>query len=104
MSLADAYEGVKDRELSPRVGQSGDFLKTISAISAEFVLDQCIMQNNKSPGLDQFNVRLFELARPFISLISNWMDLLSLMNGKKGKVTPIFKLNRCKKLGQSQRC
>ena len=69
-----------------------------SVISSEFVRDQiCNMQNNKSAGLDQFTVRLLELAGPFIS---NWLAHICnlLLSGstfpddwKKAKVTPIFK-------------
>ena len=69
-----------------------------SAISAEFVLDEiCSMQNSKSTGLDQFNVRLLKLAGPFISNCLAHICNLSLSGStfpdewKKAKVTPIFK-------------
>ena len=55
------------------------------------------MQNNKSPGLDQFNVRLLKLAGPYISQCLAHICNLSLSGStfpddwKKAKVTPIFK-------------
>ena len=67
-------------------------------ISAEFVSDQiCNMQNSKSPGLDQFNVRLLKLAGPYLSNCLAHICNLSLSGytfpdeWKKAKVTPIFK-------------
>ena len=67
-------------------------------ISAEFVSDQiCNMQNSKSPGLDQFNVRLLKLAGPYLSNCLAHICNLSLSGStfpdewKKAKVTPIFK-------------
>jgi hypothetical protein len=67
-------------------------------ISPNFVFDQiCNMKNNKSPGLDQFNVRLLKLAGPFISNCLAHICNLSLSGStfpdewKKAKVTPIFK-------------
>ena len=69
-----------------------------SAISADFVLHQiCSMQNSKSPGLDQFNIRLLKLAGPFISNCLAHICNLSLGEStfpdqwKKAKFTPIFK-------------
>ena len=69
-----------------------------SEITTDFVFDQiCNMQNNKSPGLDQFNVRLLKLAGPYISQCLAHICNLSLSGStfpddwKKAKVTPIFK-------------
>ncbi len=69
-----------------------------NAISPEFVLDQiCNMLNTKSPGLDQFNVRLLKLAGPYIANCLSHICNLSLCTStfpeewKRAKVTPIFK-------------
>lgn len=67
-------------------------------ISSKFVLNQIYsMQNDKSTGLDQFNVKLLKLAAPYISNSLAFICNLSLRNGtfpdlwKKAKVTPIYK-------------
>lgn len=67
-------------------------------ITPEFVLNQILkMQNNKSAGLDQINVRLLKLAGPFVSRCLSYICNLSLNKSdfpdewKKAKVTPIFK-------------
>ena len=55
------------------------------------------MDNNKSTGFDQFNVRLLKLAAPFVSSALAYICNLSLSNSKfpkewkNAKVTPIFK-------------
>ena len=55
------------------------------------------MDNNKSTGLDQFNVKLLKLAAPFVSSSLAHICILSLNNSKfpddwkKAKVTPFFK-------------
>jgi len=55
------------------------------------------MDNNKSTGLDQFNVRLLKLAAPYVSTSLTHICNLSLNSSKfpndwkKAKVTPIFK-------------
>ena len=56
------------------------------------------MQNSKSPGLDQFNVRLLKLAWPFISICLAHICNQSLGDStfpdewKKTKVTPILRV------------
>ena len=67
-------------------------------VSCDFVYNQiCKMDNNKSTGLDQFNVKLLKLAAPFVSSSLAHICNLSLNNSKfpddwkRAKVTPIFK-------------
>ena len=67
-------------------------------VSSDFVYEQiCSMDNNKSTGFDQFNVRLLKLAAPFVSSALAYICNLSLSNSKfpkewkNAKVTPIFK-------------
>ena len=67
-------------------------------LSCDFVYSQiCKMDNNKSTGLDQFNVKLLKLAAPFVSSSLAHICNLSLNNSKfpddwkRAKVTPIFK-------------
>jgi hypothetical protein len=67
-------------------------------ITPNFVYNQIRnMSNDKSPGLDQFNVRLLKLAGPYISNSLAYICNLSLSRSdfpddwKKAKVTPIYK-------------
>ena len=67
-------------------------------VSYDVVYNQiCKMDNNKSTGLDEFNVRLLKLAAPYVSTSLAHICNLSLNNSifpdnwKKAKVTPIFK-------------
>ncbi len=67
-------------------------------VSASFVYEQlCSMDNNKSTGLDLFNVKLLKLAAPYVSQSLAHICNLSLNTSKfpddwkKAKVTPIFK-------------
>ena len=67
-------------------------------VSYDFVYNQIYkMDNNKSTGLDEFNVKLLKLAAPYVSTSLAHICNLSLNNSifpdnwKKAKVTPIFK-------------
>ena len=67
-------------------------------ITPSFVFDQiCTFSNKKSPGLDNFNVKLLKLAAPIICDSLAYLCNISLKNSvfpsdwKCAKVTPIFK-------------
>ena len=67
-------------------------------ITPEFVFDEiCKMNNNKSPGISNFDVRLLKLAAPVICKPLAYICNLSLHTScfpndwKLGKVTPIHK-------------
>ena len=68
------------------------------SVSYDFVYNQiCNMDNNKSPGLDKFSVKLLKLAAPYVSKSLAHICNISLNSSKfpdewkKAKVTPIFK-------------
>ena len=67
-------------------------------VTPEFVFDEiCKMNNNKSPGLDNLNIRLLKLAAPIVCDSLSYICNLSLCTStfpsawKQAKVTPIFK-------------